>query len=146
MGILNFEILGFFCLRDSTWNQIRSICSPKKTAILTIWATQNFKWIFWNVWHFQVCSFSKNQNSKPPKLLKRQFVNFWNQPQLISCKCMRFAEKLLNYHSMEYTKRKVPIRLPRSVCIYKTLAIKVTRLFWKKVISIDALFSRKNLI
>ena len=43
--------------------------------------------IFWVVLlMFQIWIFSKSQNSKPPELLKCQFLTLWNQPKLISCK------------------------------------------------------------
>ena len=70
--------------------------APKST-ILTIWAAINFE--FWDISHFQVWIFVKNQNSKPPKLLKLQFLTFWNLPKLISRKVI-VAGKLLHFHTM----------------------------------------------
>ena len=34
---------------------------------------------FWQFWHFQMWAFPKNQNSKPSKLSKGQFLTSWNQ-------------------------------------------------------------------
>ena len=43
-----------------------------KTTLLTIWATLNF--VFWGTFGIFKCeNFSRNQESKPPKLLKWQF-------------------------------------------------------------------------
>ena len=43
-------------------------------------------WFLGNFWIYQAWNFFKNQNSKPPKLLKWQSLTFWNQPKLISRK------------------------------------------------------------
>ena len=75
--------------------------------------------ILGNFWHFHVWNVSKNQESKLQKLLKRQFLTFWNHPKLISRK-IRVAEKLLNFHNVEYPQPKVPIRMPRSVLFYQS--------------------------
>ena len=94
----NVEILGFFWHSDCMWNQLQSFWSP----ILT------------------TCAAPKNQNSKPSKLLKRQFLTFWNQSKLISHK-IRVAGKLLNFQTVEYPQSKFPIWLPFSViCIFSS--------------------------
>ena len=53
----------------------------------------------------------RNQNSKPPKFLKRQFLTFRIQAKLISRK-FSVARKLLNLHCV------FPIRLPISVLLF----------------------------
>ena len=91
----NVEISGFFCHSD-TWNQIWSFWSHKYCNF------DHFEfWIFENFWHCQVWNFSKNQNSKPPKLLKRLLLTFWNQPKLF-LREIRVPGKLPNFHTVEF--------------------------------------------
>ena len=55
------------------------------TAILTIWPVLNLEFVrIFDISKSE--NFSKSKNSNPSKLLKRQFLNFWNQPKLISRK------------------------------------------------------------
>ena len=44
-----------------------------ETAILTILEALNSEYVYGNFWHFQMWSFTKNDNSKPPKRLEWQF-------------------------------------------------------------------------
>ena len=74
---------GFFCFSDLTWNWFWYFEAPK-IAILTIWAALNFA--FLQIWSFQSLKFFQKSNSKPPKLVKWQFLSFWNQPKLIARK------------------------------------------------------------
>ena len=55
-------------------------------------------WIFEDFWHFQVWNFSKDQNTTPLKLLKRQFLTSWNQLKLISRK-IRVARNVFSEKS-----------------------------------------------
>ena len=99
---------------------------------MRVWVFWYYPWIsnFWNIWNFQLSNFSTNQSSKPLKLLKRQFLTFWNQPKLISRK-IRVAGKLLNFHNVEYPQPKVPIRLPGHVCIWSFILSFISSTLWK---------------
>ena len=61
------------------------ILSPKNYHF-DHFSSSEFWIVFEDFWHFQVCNFSKNQNSTPLKLLKQQFLTSWNQLKLISRK------------------------------------------------------------
>ena len=75
------------------------ILRPQKLPFwLTIWVALNFTF-YGNILHFHAWNFSKNQNWKHPRLLKVQFLTFWNQPKLISRK-IREAQKLLNFYAL----------------------------------------------
>ena len=88
-----------------------------KIAILTIWAALNSD--FWEVFDiFKYEFFLKNQNSKPPILLKRHFLTFWNYLELISRKIRMVAGKLLTFLTVDYLYCIIPIRLPTSVKIF----------------------------
>ena len=104
------EISGFFCHLDFASNQFWSFESPKAAT----WVPTYEFWIFGNFWHCKVWDFSWNQNSKTTKLLKQQFLTFWNHPKLISRK-IRVAGILLNFHTVEYPRSKFLNRLLRTV-------------------------------
>ena len=70
---------GFFCFSDLTWNWFWYFEAPK-IAILTIWAALNFA--FLQIWSFQSLKFFQKSNSKPPKLVKWQFLTVWNQQKI----------------------------------------------------------------
>ena len=112
MGLHNVEISGFFYTSDFTWNQFWSFWNPKKCYFDHL-SSSKF-WIFANFWHFQVWNFCKIQNSMLSRLLKQQYLLFWNQQKLFSHK-IRGAGKLLSFHTVEYLQSKFPIRLSRSV-------------------------------
>ena len=87
--------------------------APKK---LPLWPYDQVWFLnFWIFLTFLSVKFPISQNSKPPKLLKWQFLALWIQPKLIS-RQISMAGKLLNF--VEYPQSpqsKFPIRLPRSV-------------------------------
>ena len=89
----NVKILGSICQSNLTWNQFWSFWCPKNCHFDHL-SNSEF-WIFGNFWHIQVSN-SKNQDSKPTELLKRQILTFWNQQKLISRK-IRVHGKLLNF-------------------------------------------------
>ena len=87
-----------------------------KTAILIIWAALNFE--FLEFLHIFKCEILKKSKFKASL-----FWRFFNlpeiQPKLISRK-IRMAEKLLNFHTVEYPQQlKIPIKLSRSVLLKK---------------------------
>ena len=87
------------------------------TTNLTIWFLNSSEFsIFGNVWHFK-CEFFPKNKIQSPKIAKRQFLTFWNPPELISRK-IRAAVKLLNFHTVAYSQSKIPMRLLRSVGKY----------------------------
>ena len=81
LGRHNVEISGFICHSDLTWNQCWSFWSHKNCHFDHLSSSEVY--IFGNFWLFQVWN-SKNQSSKPSKLLKWQILTFWNQPEFIS--------------------------------------------------------------
>ena len=85
------EISGFIYHPDITWNQFWSFWCPKHCHFFYF---SSFRMIFGNYWHIHMWNFSKNQNSKPPKLLKQQFLTFWSQPKLISLKFIVARKKI----------------------------------------------------
>ena len=102
------EISGFFCHSDFTCNQVWSFWSPKNYHFTHLRSSE-FQ-IFGNFWHFQVWNYYINQNSMPPKLLKQQFLTFWNEQKLISRK-IRTAAQLLNFQVCRVLWMKMQIKL-----------------------------------
>ena len=97
------EISGFFCHLDFAWNQFWSFWNPRSCHFDHL-STSEF-WILEDFWHFLVWYFSKNQNWKPSKFLKWQFLTFSNQLKLIS-RTIRLAGKLLNFYTLEHPQSK----------------------------------------
>ena len=91
----SYEISGFFRHSDFTWNQFLVILNTQ-SCILNHFSSSTF-WNFGTFWHFQVWNFSKNQHSKPLRLLKWQFLTIWNQSKLISRK-IRWSRNLISLH------------------------------------------------
>ena len=77
-------------LREINFNWFQRV----KNCIQYFWIL-----IFGQFLIFSNMEFPKNQDSKPPKWIKWQFLTFWNQPKLISRK-MTVAGKLPNFHNV----------------------------------------------
>ena len=98
------EISWLICHSYFTWNQFWSNWSPQNCHF-DHFCRSEF-WTFGHFWHFQVWKFLKNQNFKPSKWLKWQFLTFWNQPKLISSE-NKSGRKILKFlwlgqlHSVE---------------------------------------------
>ena len=97
------EIQWFFCYLNFTWNHFWSywlLKSLKKCHIDNLGPLN-----FWKFFTFANIKFSKNQNLKLPKLFKWQFLNFWNQPKLISrkIKSWRKIAKFLHWKNEIFT-------------------------------------------
>ena len=65
---------------------VKSILVILKPQKLPFWVLTIWIWIqiFGELLTFSIQIFPKNKNSKHSKLSKRQFLTFWNQPNLIS--------------------------------------------------------------
>ena len=118
LGMHNVEISGFFYHSDLLWNQFWSSFWFLKPKSLPFWPYFQL-WIF-DIFIFQLWNFSRNHKSKPSKVLKWQFLTFWNQPKLIS-RNTRVARKSLNFHIVVSPQSKCSIRLSRSVILCKTI-------------------------
>ena len=94
-----FPSLGFY---------VKSILVISKSKDQPYWPFEQL-WIlnFLNFWQFPVWNFFKHQNSKPPKLLKLQFLTVWNMPKLISRK-IRVVGKFLNLPYCRISTVKIP--------------------------------------
>ena len=80
------ETSGFFCTLQFYVKSILVDFRRSKTAIFTILATMNLsfkKLLQSKMWYFQ-----KSQLSKPPNMLKWQFLSLWNQSKLIAHKIL----------------------------------------------------------
>ena len=124
----------------STWYQFRSFWSPKNSHSDNM-SSYEF-WIFGYFRYLQVWNSKKkkkNENSKPLKLLKWQFLTPWNQLKWISRKISnQSGRKKAKFPHCEISTVKLPIMLVRSV-----LSLTITHSCWPNTLRSSETFHSK---